>query len=75
MDTRKGRLEELFKGSVLSDRVELVDALCRLGLNEQAVGYMENLSESAVNNVSELSPPKFASLLHVLNHIGIFIKN
>lgn len=75
VDARKGKLEELFKGSVLVDRVELVDALCRLGLQEQAVGYMEKLSESAVDSISELPAPKFASLLHVLNDIGIFIKN
>lgn len=75
MDARKGKLEELFRGSALVDRVELVDALCRLGLNEQAIGYMEKLSESAVGSVSELPTPKFESLLHVLNDIGIFIKN
>ncbi len=42
----------MYKGTVLADRVELVDALCRLGLNEQAVGYIERVSDSAVSSVS-----------------------
>ena len=36
----EARLKELFKGSALGDRVELVDALVRLGLSEQAVGHL-----------------------------------
>jgi nicotinamidase-related amidase len=72
---RESRLRELFKGSVLADRLELVDALCRIGLNEQAVGHMEKLSESAIASVAELPPSKFASLLHVLNNIGIFVNS
>jgi hypothetical protein len=60
---------------VLSDRIELVDALCRIGLNESAVAHLGKLSESVGSSVSELSASKFASLLHVLNEIGIFISN
>ena len=72
---REGKIKELFKASLLGERVELADALCRIGLNEWAVGQMEKLGELVVSSVPELSSPKFSSLLHVLNNIGIFINN
>lgn len=72
---REAKLRELFKNSILADRIELVDALCRIGLNEQAVSNLGKINQSVSNSVIELSHPKFASLLHVLNDIGIFINS
>lgn len=68
-------MKAVFKSSVLADRVELVDAFCRIGLNEQAVYHLGKITESVAANVAELSPSKFASLIHVLNDIGIFVSN
>lgn len=68
-------LKDIFKGSLLVDRTELADAYCRIGLNEHAIDHFDKLSEAAISSVPELPAGKFASLLHVLNDIGIFVKD
>jgi hypothetical protein len=70
------KLEGIFKDSNLSHRVEFIDAYCRIGLNENAIAQFSSLhANSLPSALSELPSSKFASLVHVLNDVGIFITN
>lgn len=74
IDSQHSRLEAIFKGAVLSHKAALLDAYCRIGLNEHAIHHLASIDKELLpHTLAELTSSQFSSLLSVLNSVGIFV--